>query len=341
MNTADTRLWPFSARAGLLCALATLAVLMLVVLILRITQGWPDPQSESTVLLGVLIVALIPLALALIDLFVARGAVIEYAGVKLAFSQSRELGSQGLTVPANIGVKGQVVADSGTTQILDALRQSSAHEVVTIDLEDGQAWWETRLFVLLAGAQRLGRPSKVIFVGKDANKAQQFQGWGHAADLLAVMVKSNPQFERSLLMTRGAAAQLALAEPGEAMVVPPWKPMFGPLATRYQWMAFDTNTGLPNTLFAEQALQSELGQKVEQLTGTRGISLIRLQEIFRPVLSTNAIDLSWSADRQLEEFLKTDDSYVAITQEARFSSLVPRLTLLNQLLTPLLRGASR
>ena len=61
------------------------------------------------------------------------------------------------------------------TQILDALREATACEVVIIDLEDGQAWWETRLLVLLAGAVRLKRPERVVFVGKDGGVDRSFR----------------------------------------------------------------------------------------------------------------------------------------------------------------------
>jgi hypothetical protein len=61
------------------------------------------------------------------------------------------------------------VTDSATTQILDTLRQATGDYVVVVDLEDGKAWWETRLLVLLAGAVRLGKPDKIVFVSRDAN----------------------------------------------------------------------------------------------------------------------------------------------------------------------------
>jgi hypothetical protein len=66
-------------------------------------------------------------------------------------------------VPSNIGVPGQAVQDSLTTNILDALKQATDCEVVIIDLEDGRAWWETRLLVLLAGAVKLEGPNDSCF----------------------------------------------------------------------------------------------------------------------------------------------------------------------------------
>jgi hypothetical protein len=337
MNDSKHRLWPFSPRASLITAVVFLAGFLLLVGLLRTLAAWPSAQSESVVLIGILVVSLLPIGLALLDKIIDRGAVIEYGGVKLAFSQSRELGNRGLTVAANIGVRGAAITDSSTTQILDALKQATACDVVIIDLNEGQAWWETRLLVLLAGAERRGKPHKIVFVAKDAGKEQQFQGWSYASDLLPCLLKAHSQFEKSLHAARAAASQLALAEPGQPPN-PPWQPPLGPLAMRYQWMANDPATGLPNELFMEQALQSELGEKVEQQGGSRSINLVRLKELFRPVLIKDCIDLNLPADRQLDTFLGTDAPFLAITEDGRYSAVVSRLTLLNQLLKPMLKS---
>lgn len=329
-------LWPFGPRSCLITAAVLLVTLLLLFGIFRATAGWPSTQSETTVLIGILVLSLLPIALAFLDAVIDRGAVIEYKGVKLAFSQSRELGSSGLTVAANIGVRGKPVSDSSTTEILDTLRQAAAQEIAVIDLEEGHAWWETRLLVLLFGAVRHGRPDKIVFVGTDARKEQRFQGWSYARDLLPRLAKAQPQFERCLHMVRAASSQVALMEPAATPGGPTWQPALGPLAQRHPWMANDPATGLPNEFFAEQALQSELGEKIEQLEGARSISLLRLDELFRPILNKDHIDLSWTADRQLDVFLETEVPFLAITRDGHYSALVSRLALLSQLLNPLL-----
>lgn len=344
MTDIDRKLWPYKPRASLFSAAVILPGLLLLVAILRATSAWPTAESESVVLMGVVLLSLLPIVLALLDVIIERGAVIEYAGLKVNFSQSREMGTVGITVPPNIGVRGQAVTDSGTTQILDALRQAAASDVVVIDLEEGDAWWETRLLVLLAGADRLKRPEKVVFVGTDAGRKQRFQGWSNPGVLLPRLVKANPQYERSLEAARAAARQWELVEPVDPAVPgivpavpvqPPW--LSGALALRHPWMAFDASTGLRNELFAEQLLQSDLGEKIEQQGGSVTISLVRLEELFRPVLNRDAIDLSWPADRQLDAFLESDAPSIAVTQDGRYSTLVSRLTLLNQLLKPLVK----
>jgi hypothetical protein len=94
------------------------------VAILRTFLNWPSEQSEKVVLLGILLLILLPIALALLDVIIERGAVVEYKGIKFDFSRSRERGTVGFIIPPNIGVPGQPVTDSSTAQILDTLKQS-------------------------------------------------------------------------------------------------------------------------------------------------------------------------------------------------------------------------
>ena len=79
-------------------------------------------------------------------------------------------------------------------------------------------------------------------------------------------------------------------------------------------------------------LASDLGQQVEHSEeGPRAISLVRLKEIFQPVLYTTSIDTSWAPERQIAEFYGTDSDYVAFTQQGAYLSLASRLSVLNAL----------
>jgi hypothetical protein len=342
VNNPDRRLWPFGSRASLVSAVVLLVGLMLLVAILRATVNWPSEKAESATLIAVLLLSLLPILLALLDVFMERGAVIEYAGVKVDFSQTRAMGTTGITVAANIGVRGRAVTDSSTPQILDAIKQAASADIAIIDLEAGEAWWETRLLVLLAGAVRLGKPSKIVFVGKDEGREQSFQGWSYAQELFPLLVASAPQYLRSLQTARAIARQWELVEPvsvtGAASVAPVIPAWLTGVAARYQWMAFDPTTGLRNELLEEQLLQSDLGEKIEQLEGSRRISLVRLEELFRPILKRGYIDRSWESKRQLDTLFMGEEPFLAVIQDGKYATLVPRLALLNQLVKPLVSG---
>lgn len=343
-----SKLWPFSPRSALITAGTLLIGLPILVAVLRETLDWPSDQSETEVLIGILVLTLLPVILMLLDLVAERGGSLDLRGFKVDFSQSRAVAATGITVPPNIGVPGQAVTDSSSPQILDALQQATASDLVVIDLGNGEAWWETRLMVLLAGAERLGRPDKIVFVGTDAGKERQFQGWAYSRDLFYRFLNAHPDWAPIVQATRAANRQWELVEPVNlSPPATPWsqfnpapKPdrpvWFRTLATNNAWMAFQSYTGLYNELFAEQVLQSELGREVEQKAGPRGISLVRLEDLFRPILMKEQLDLSWTTDKQLEFALKVDTPFVALTQNGRYSALVSKLALLNEVVKSLL-----
>ncbi|MDH4135456.1 MAG: hypothetical protein OEW09_01890, partial [Anaerolineae bacterium] len=221
MREQDHKMWPFKPRTSFAISISILVLSLIVLAISRTTYSWPSQESERTVLLGIFVLSLIPLLLRLADVVIERGAVVEVKGVKIDFSQVQTAATPGITIPANIGVTGQAVTDSSTNEILDALRQATACEVVIINLEEGEAWWETRLLVLLAGAVRLNRPEKVVFVGMDGGINECFQGWGHPYKLLRRLLEAHPQYVRSYQAVLAAARQWELVEPQGPNSQPP------------------------------------------------------------------------------------------------------------------------
>jgi hypothetical protein len=311
--------------------LAVPGILLCLLIVTAVTYGvagWPDHDAAKFVLLGILLFSLLPVILGLVDLLVERGAVLEFHGAKVDFSQVRASEPTSFTVPVNIGVPGRAVADSGTNAILDALRQAAATEVVVIDLEDGHAWWETRLLVLVAGAVRLGQPAVIVFVGTDAGNAGKFQGWAPPRALLPALLKSDARYAKGYYAAQAAAQQWALVGPADTGV-PPVQTWMQGLAQQFPGMAYDNTTGLPNEFAAEQYLAHELGAKVEATTPQHGISIVRLQALFKPVLVVDTIDESAASEDQLRALFSTSHSYVAVTQRGRYQQLIARAALTN------------
>jgi len=281
----------------------------------------------------VFVLSLMPLVLALLDTIVERGAVIEYRGIKLDFSQAVSPGPASVSIPVNIGVTGRALTDSDTSQILDTLRQAVSTDIVVVDLESGDAWWETRLLVLVAGAVRLNRPDVIVFVGTDGGGASRFQGWAYPTDLLRRLVAADQRYARSYYRASAAARQWALVEPIPPGAAPALQTWMSGLATQHPWMAFDSASGLPNELAAEQFLAADLGTQIElpeqAKGGPKGISLVRLEELFRPVLHKEFMDETWTGSKQLEAFLDSSAAYVAVTRKGSYSRLLPRVEGLN------------
>ncbi|MGF6545664.1 hypothetical protein [Paraburkholderia youngii] len=345
MNNTDNRFWPYTPHASLKLAALLFVVLFLFTSILRATLNWPSAQSETVVFIGLLLVGFSPVLLAVLDMVIERGAVVEYAGVRLDFSRNRTQGVVEVTVPPNIGVPGVAVTDSGTSAIIGALTDATRSDVIVIDLEEGQAWWETRLLVLLEGATRLGRPGEVVFVATVDRTKRRYQGWGRPAELLLALERTNPIYETTVQTARAASAQWDQIEPHPGAVAgyPPQPLPAGPLAVKYAWMATDARN-LRNPLLTEQILQSELGMSVEQPPpGSPIVDMLRCRQLFGAVLYNAQIDLDWPAQQQLHALLSEEAPFFAITRNGVYTELVSKPTLQNEVLKSLVgtRGDER
>jgi hypothetical protein len=339
MKTHDHSFWPFTPKVSIITAVVVLLVLLLCTGALRTYTGWPAESSSNTVLIGIFILSLLPIVLAILNVVIERGGSIGYGDLKIDFSKIQQLSNSGFTVPANIGVRGQYVADSGTSNILEILRAATSSGVAVIDLEDGHAWWETRLLVLLAGADRLKKPDKIVFTATVETREQTYLGWARPADLLVQLLKEDPRYLKSFYAARAAAAQWALL--GPLVLIPPSNyynipppPIWiqGPLALNHSWMAFSTTTGLPNELLSEQLLQHELGETIENTGGAKHISMVHLDEIFKPVLIKKQIDKNWNNEQQTNALFSAGESFIAITENAKYSAIVSTQSLYNEVL---------
>lgn len=343
MKTPAHRFWPFTPKISIISAVILLISLLLITGTLHSTTGWPADTSSNTILIGVFLLSLLPVTLAILDIIIERGGTIGYGDLKIDFSKIQQSAYSGFTVPANIGVRGEHVADSGTSNILDTLREATSSGVVVIDLEDGHAWWETRLLVLIAGADRLGKPDKIVFLATIEGREQTFVGWARPKELLQQLLKENPQYLKSFYASRAAARQWELVPPLEPVQpynnynIPPAQPwMQGALATNHTWMAFSTISGLPNELLTEQLLQHELGENIENKGGAKHISMVHLDEVFKPILIKQQIDKSWTDEKQTSTLFSSEAAFIAITENGRYSSLVSTQLLYNEVLRGML-----
>ncbi len=311
-----------------------LIVVLAIVAILQLSMRWPGSQSESFILGGALLLSLLPVGLRVIDMTVMRGGSIAYGSLKLDFASTvRQMPS--VTIPTNIGVPGIPIPDSGSSQILDTFRFAMASDIVVIDLESGQAWWETRLLVLCAGATRLGRPAAIVFVAIDKGAPGHFEGWGIPGELLNVLLQSNPEYRKSYLSARSAASQWQMVTPPFGLEPPAPPTWLDGLARAHPWIGYPT--GEPNELAAEQYLAADLARFEPPATG---MTAVRVRALFAGVLRMEAVDKGWAAERRVEAVLESDGDYLALTDHGRYLGMMSRASAQNAILSALVSGGS-
>jgi hypothetical protein len=323
-SSARVRFWPFSQRAALLLAPVVFVVLLI---------GWGlgrsvlhfQTVSSGWVLLGIGLISGVPVLLLILEGMAVQGGSVEVGSVKIALTAGATRQAH-VVVPRNAAPPGAQINDSGSTSILESLRDAKSSNIVVIDLERGQAWWETRLLIVCAGARRLGQPEVVVFVADSAGKPNQFVGWSRAGDLLDVLLTNSAYlvpFERAAALS--AAARLARGVPPPVLVTLP--------PDRF-WMVEAPAPGQPtmNPFLEEQLLAAELAP-LEAVPAQ--ITETSLRSLFSTVLHQRSVD---QTDRDSDWFRKAlllDAAYLPITDGGTYVGLMPRSAVVSTVLLQL------
>ena len=341
MSNRNRALWPYRPLLSIVAMLIILILLLIGLGLSREAFDWPTQRSENITLLAILLISLIPVILVLVDTLVESGARVQYKEWQIDFSQVKESQIDDFRVPTNIGVAGQPVPDSGSAEILETLNQAINSESVIVDLEDGTAWWETRLLVLVVGATRHGSPNIIVFLGTKGEETRRFLGWAYSSKLLPYLLNADRRYRVSYYSALAVAKQWELVEPVNEGTLNPAQPTTiksGSLADGRLWMAFEN--GLPNAFLTEQLLASDLSQKIESVESNRSIAIssTRLEDLFGAVLNQETVDETWTPERQFNEFFANSKPYIGITDGGEFQRLVSRTTVLNTAISVLMKN---
>lgn len=90
MNNSENRFWPYKPRSSIVSAILISFGLLLTVAILKETMKWPSEQSETAVLVGVLVFSLLPVLLALDAVLRVRGKILTKKFSVFRCDESRE-----------------------------------------------------------------------------------------------------------------------------------------------------------------------------------------------------------------------------------------------------------
>lgn len=336
MEKENNKFWSYNTAKSVIASAIIFAGLPFFFLVLHFWLGWPHTDSVTVILIGIFILGILPILLALLDIIVERGGKVELKYFAIDLSKFTQNISPGITIPANIGIRGTAVYDSDTVKILDALKESKKSDVIVIDIEDGKAWWETRLLVLLSGAVRVGTPDKIVFRGTILGQEQTYIGWGYASELFEKLLPKNSKYEKAYFASKAAAKQWELIEPLDpsllSNIILPFQ--FGLVAGSKQNLVFDPQTGLPNEYVQEQILQSLLGLTVEtfeQASGTLNITHGKLIDLFNDVLKKDQLDETWTKEEQVRVFFQNDLPYFTLTNNGKYLRMVSRLSIINEM----------
>jgi len=323
------RFWPWPARLAILTVPVVLVVLLTAYGLLRGLARWPTDHYQGWTLLGILLLSLLPIFLLLLEAIVSSGGTLEApGGVKLSFeATSARVAStvSSTTLSENLGtLDSEPAGASGMRSILRALRRSERTDVTVVDLRDGQTWWESRFFIVVASAAR--RPSnQALAIVATKNEVQRsVVGWADPVRLLELHLSAQPDLNTGYQRALAKALQWQLSMPESA-------------PTKYRTAPWKAQLNLPS-LMDEQAdpkyvfelnLQAELDKLAAEKPMIRNhVTVTRIDELYQSVLVTDSIDDAASVDDWIRLLSGPSRRFFALTSSGVLRTLVPRDALL-------------
>ncbi|WP_432877204.1 hypothetical protein ACQPYH_28255 [Kribbella sp. CA-245084] len=340
--------WPLSRRAALAGSILLFLVLVGGLALLRIRADWPDARWEGAFALAAVLVSLVPIGLLVLGRVAESQGSVSFRGLSVNFgtaAQASALASSVISIPRNVSDEGTDISDSGHSEVLSVLREASRAEVVVIDLEDGHAWWDSRLLLLCAGADLQGRPAAVVFVATIDDQHRRFVGWAQTDDILKQILKSDNELTFAYAVARTATrrAELVFPERGAPGQHPPMSPgLDGPLPSYPVVQAnllFERRANLMLPLPPAAAFTRALARAVHDLEDARqvgDVTVVRLSALLAPVLHTDRIEQTAPDDAWVNAVVNLDQNYLAVTANGIYRGLAPRTDLLRALIKAIL-----
>lgn len=153
-------------------------------------DGWPLAVTAAGA------IAFLPfIARALSFLQQSRASLEGPFGIKLNFSSAAATATIGTAkVTENLVQPGMQITETSFKELNEAALRTTEETVVVIDLEDGRAWYKTRLFAVAATAEILNRPKSFVLVGQRGGLPTQAGGWIRPQDIVKAIARSDPRY---------------------------------------------------------------------------------------------------------------------------------------------------
>jgi len=190
---------PFAIdRNEAIVATAIFVLVLLAFAAVAAVAGWPNRDGGWSLAVAVaLVLALLRSFGPMLDVLQRSGAKVEAPfGIKIDFAGVAPTTDGPATwVLADSTIRaGARVNETGVAD-LEASAQDFAHQRdIVVDLEDGQAWYSTRLFAVAATATLIGSPETIILVGQKSGMPRQFGGWISPADAVTAFERHDQRF---------------------------------------------------------------------------------------------------------------------------------------------------
>ena len=313
-------------------AIAIFVATMLAFALLSSAAGWPNATSGWPVAVGVaLVLAFLRVLGPVLDYLREAGAKLETPLVKLDFAgAARVVSASGRpwVLSDDLIRKSPSVPDSTLPELERSVQDFANQADIVVDLEDGGAWYTTRIFAVAATAMEIGAPRAIVLVGQKNGAPLQFGGWVKPEDVVTAFSRRDSKFatvhQRALQylnLLRLHGDELTYTGPPAATgTVAPFP--------RYQQYVYQFRTYRDIAIIrilVDQMLSPESNDPKDRLEDSQQppwTNLGELQRLFEPWLVCEQVKVDLTAKEQVLQVLASQHDVVARTRNGQFLGMV-------------------
>jgi hypothetical protein len=312
----------------LLLAAAIFVAIILVFAFLSSAAGWPNATSGWPIAIGIaLVLALLRVIGPVLDYLRQTGAKLETPFLKLDWAgaaRATVITQQPWVLSDDLIRRSSSVPDSAIGELERSAQSFSGQPEIVLDLEDGGAWYTTRVFAVAATAAVVGSPQAIVLIGQRNAVPRQFGGWISPHDVVTAFLRRDHKFAQVYSHAIEYLSQLRMHAGDTSFAAPVSLPKF----TQYKY-PFQTygDTAVIRILvdqmqYPDPAPPAPSAEALELPQQPPWINLEELERLLQPWLVRDHVEVDQAPKEQVIKILASPHQFIASTRGGQFIGMI-------------------
>jgi hypothetical protein len=223
------------------------------------------------------------------------------------------------TLAENLVQPAAFINETSYEELKETALKATEQSVVLINLEDGRAWYKTRLFALAATAEILHAPRAMILVGQRGGQPMQVAGWFRPRDLVKAVIRSDPRYDEVRQHAQGYLYRLQSQATDQDQQFPKllnYQTAFKELGLASLLLILFLEMQKPDTAPAPPATP------LENLNMPPWITLLDAEAMLDPWLIRDVIDRGKPDDEHVTAIMTAKGDIVVATRDGQYAGVI-------------------
>jgi hypothetical protein len=207
------------------------------------------------------------------------------------------------------------IGESNFEELNEAALEVTEQSVVVINLEDGRAWYKTRLFAVAATAEILHAPRALVLVGLRGGQPMQVAGWVRPRDFVKAVIRSDRGY--GAVWQRAQSYLYRLQSQTDQQSI-----RFGYQQAFQQVGAASILFILVDQMRSPDQMPAPALPTLEPHDAPPWITLAEVEVMLDPWLVRGSLDLSKPQDEQVTAIMAATGEIVVATREGQYAGLI-------------------